>query len=44
MLPPSSGPLKRWYPTTTLYSVTTQKTWTWFIYNFGSKREAVAGA
>jgi hypothetical protein len=36
MLPPSSGwrqhvPLKRWYPTTTLHGVTTQKTSTWNI-------------
>jgi hypothetical protein len=34
MLPPSSewrehGPLKSWYPTTTLHGVTTQKTSTW---------------
>jgi len=27
------GPLKRWYPTTTLHSVTTQQTSTWYLLN-----------
>jgi hypothetical protein len=25
------GPLKRWYPTTTLHSISTHRTWTWNI-------------
>jgi hypothetical protein len=29
-----NGPLKRWYPTTTLYDVTTQKTYTLILLIF----------